>query len=138
MNYWEPIDSVDQELATAPAGTSVVVQERFPSARVVKSLNQLGYHEFEENRRPRGAPGRVAIAAAGDDPTAVIAAIGLIDRLGFDAVDAGPLDAGLALEPDGPAFGVAYSADELSNLLWARPLHSGRTRARKALAGALS
>src|ERR1700738_3027019 len=69
MNYWEPVDGVDDELDKAPAGTSVVVQERFRSARVVKSLNQLGYHEFEENRRPRGAPDRVAIAAAGGAPT---------------------------------------------------------------------
>ena len=118
MNYWEPIDGVDEELATASAGTSVVVQDRFPSARVVKSLNQLGYHEFEEGRRPRGAPGRIAIAAAGDDRAAVAAVIQLIDRLGFDAVDAGPLAAGLALEPDGSVFGLSSSADELSNLLW--------------------
>jgi 8-hydroxy-5-deazaflavin:NADPH oxidoreductase len=48
---------------------------------------------------------------------AVRAAMRLIDRLGFDAVDAGPLAAGLALEPDGSVFGVAYSADELSNLI---------------------
>jgi predicted dinucleotide-binding enzyme len=120
MNYWEPIDGVDEELATAPAGTSVVVQARFPSARVVKSLNQLGYHEFEEGRRPPGAPDRVAIAAAGDDRAAVIEVLQLIDRLGFDAVDAGPLEAGVALEPDGSAFGVAYSTGELSNLLWPR------------------
>jgi 8-hydroxy-5-deazaflavin:NADPH oxidoreductase len=70
---------------------------------VVRSLNQLGYHEFEENMRSRGAPGRVAIAAARDDPAAVIAVTVLIDRLGCDAVDAGPLEAGPALEPDGPA-----------------------------------
>jgi predicted dinucleotide-binding enzyme len=57
MNYWEPIDGLDEELATAPAGTSVVLEERFPSARVVKSLDQLGYHEIEEGRRPRGARG---------------------------------------------------------------------------------
>jgi len=120
MNYWEPIDGVDEELATAPGGTSLVVQERFPSARVVKSLNQLGYHEFEEGRRPRGAPGRIAIAAAGDDRAAVQAVMQLIDRLGFDAVDAGPLEVGLALEPDGAAFGVAYSANELSELLQPR------------------
>jgi predicted dinucleotide-binding enzyme len=120
MNYWEPIDGVDEELATAPAGTSVVVQARFPSARVVKSLNQLSYHEFEEGRRPPGAPDRVAIAAAGDDRAAVIEVLQLIDRLGFDAVDAGPLEAGVALEPDGSAFGVAYSTGELSNLLWPR------------------
>jgi predicted dinucleotide-binding enzyme len=118
MNYWEDIDGVDRELATAPAGTSVVVQERFPSARVVKSLNHITYYRFDEGRRPHGAPGRIAIAAAGDDRAAVAAVMQLIDRLGFDAVDAGPLEAGLALEPDGPVFGVSYSADELSELLW--------------------
>ena len=117
MNYWEPIDGVDEELAAAPAGTSVVVQERFPSARVVKSLNQLGYHELEEGSRPRGAPDRIAIAAAGDDSAAVRAVLQLIDRLGFDAVDAGPLKAGVALGPAGPAFGLGSGADELASLL---------------------
>jgi len=43
MNYWEPTDGIDEELVNASAGTSAVVQDRFPSARVVKSLNQLGY-----------------------------------------------------------------------------------------------
>src|SRR5258708_25130865 len=94
MNYWEPIDGVDKELATAPAGTSVVVQDRFPSARVVKSLNQLGYHEFEEGRRPRGVPGRIAIAAAGDYRAAVSAGIQLIASLGVAAVACGALTAG--------------------------------------------
>ena len=117
MNYWEEIDGVDEELATAPSGTSSVVQARFPSARVVKSLNQLGYYEFETGRRPRGAAGRIAIAAAGDDRAAVAAVMQLIDRLGFDAVDAGALEAGQALEPDGRVFGAAYDADELTNLL---------------------
>jgi 8-hydroxy-5-deazaflavin:NADPH oxidoreductase len=118
MNYWEDIDGVDDELAAAPEGTSVVVQQRFASARVVKSLNHLGYYEFGEGRRPRGAPGRIALAAAGDDRAAVAAVMQLIDRLGFDAVDAGPLEAGLALQPDGPVFGVAHSAGELSEILW--------------------
>lgn len=119
MNYWEDIDGVDEELATAPSGTSVVVQQRFPSARVVKSLNHLGYYDFEESRRPTSAAGRIAIAAAGDDRAAVAAVLQLIDRLGFDAVDGGRLEAGLALQPDGPVFGVRYRADELSELLWA-------------------
>jgi 8-hydroxy-5-deazaflavin:NADPH oxidoreductase len=117
MNYWEEIDGVDPELASAPAGTSVVVQQRFPSARVVKSLNHITYYKFDEGRRAHGAPGRIAMAAAGDDRAAVAAVMQLIDRLGFDAVDAGPLEAGLALEPNGPVFGVSYSANELSALL---------------------
>jgi predicted dinucleotide-binding enzyme len=117
MNYWEEIDGVDEELATAPTGTSVLVQDWFSSARVVKSLNQLGYFKFEKSRRPRGTPGRLAMAAAGDDRAAVAAVLQLIDRLGFDAVEAGGLEAGLALQPDGPVFGVGHSAEELSNLL---------------------
>ena len=117
MNYWEEIDGVDKELATAPAGTSVVVQEQFPSARVVKSLNHITYYQFDADRRPHGAPGRIAIAAAGDDRAAVAAVMQLIDRLGFDAVDAGPLAAGLALEPNRSVFGASHSADQLSNLL---------------------
>jgi predicted dinucleotide-binding enzyme len=117
MNYWEEIDGFDQELVKAPGGTSVVVQQRFTSSRVVKSLNHITYYKFDEGRRPHGAPGRIAMAAAGDDRAAVAAVMQLIDRLGFDAVDAGPLAAGLVLEPNGPVFGVSYRADELSSLL---------------------
>jgi 8-hydroxy-5-deazaflavin:NADPH oxidoreductase len=117
MNYWEPVDGDDPELASAVDGTSTIVQEHFPSARVVKSLNQLGYHELEEQRRPPGAPDRIAIGAAGDDRLAVRRVMRLIDRLGFDPVDLGPLENGVALEPDGSPFAVTYSAEELSALV---------------------
>ncbi len=117
MNHWDEIDGVDEQFETAPAGTSTLVQEWFSSATVVKSLNHLGYFKFEKSRRPRGAPDRIAIAAAGDDPAAVAAVLQLIDGLGFDAVDAGNLEAGLALQPGGPIFGAGHSAKELTNLL---------------------
>jgi predicted dinucleotide-binding enzyme len=116
MNYWAPVDGEDPELATAREGTSVVVQERFPSARVVKSLNQLGYHELDENPRAKGAPDRIAVGAAGDDPAAVDKVMRLIDRLGFDPVDVGSLEHGVVLEPDGSPFAVTYTAAELSRL----------------------
>ena len=117
MNYWQPVDGDDPELTAAPDGTSTVVEEHFPSARAVKSLNQLGYHELDENRRPKDAPDRIAIGAAGDDRLAVRAVMRLIDRLGFDAVDAGPLASGLALEPDGSPFAVSYNKDELREVV---------------------
>jgi predicted dinucleotide-binding enzyme len=117
MNYWDEIDGVDEQLATAPAGTSMVVQEWFSSARVVKSLNHLGYFKFEKSRLPKGTQGRIAIAAAGDDHAAVAAVMELIDALGFDPIDAGRLEAGLALQPGGPVFGAGHSAEELSDLL---------------------
>ena len=117
MNYWDEIDGVDGPFATAPSGTSVLVQEWFSSARVVKSLNHLGYFKFEKSRRPHGTPGRIGMAAAGNDPAAVAAVLELIETLGFDAVDAGNLESGRALEPGGPIFGAGHSAEELSNLL---------------------
>ncbi len=113
MNYWEPVDGKDPELAAAVDGSSVIVQAHFPSARVVKSLNQLGYHEFEEQRRPNGSRDRIGIGAAGDDRSAVRQVMKLIDRLGFDPVDIGPLANGVALEPDGSPLAAGYSADEL-------------------------
>jgi len=117
MNYWQPVDGDDPELTTAPGGTSTIVQGRFPTARVVKSLNQLGYHQLEETQRPMGEPDRIAIGAAGDDRLAVRRVMRLLDRLGFDPVDAGPLKNGSALEPDGSPIAATYSAEQLSKLV---------------------
>lgn len=115
MNYWEPIDGVDAELADARDGSSAVVQAHFSGAKVVKTLNQLGYHEFEEYR---SAPEpTTAIGVASDHPTAAAAAARLVEALGFRPVDVGSLAAGRALGPDGAAFGVALSAAELRDVL---------------------
>jgi 8-hydroxy-5-deazaflavin:NADPH oxidoreductase len=124
MNYWQPVDGDDPELTTAPGGTSTIVQRRFPSARVVKSLNQLGYHQLEETQRPTGESDRIAIGAAGDDRLAVRKVMRLLDRLGFDPVDAGPLTNGSALEPDGSPIAATYRADQLSKLVSLRTARS--------------
>jgi predicted dinucleotide-binding enzyme len=117
MNYWPDTDGEDPELAAADGGSSVVVQAHFPGARVVKSLNQLGYHELDEYRRDPGAPDRIAVAAVGDDRLAVRTVMHLIDRLGFDPVDGGALAKGKLLEPDGSPYAETFSADALAKRL---------------------
>jgi predicted dinucleotide-binding enzyme len=117
MNYWPDTDGEDPELAAADGGSSVVVQAHFPGARVVKSLNQLGYHELDEYPRDPGAPDRIAVAAVGDDRLAVRTVMHLIDRLGFDPVDGGPLTKGKLLEPDGSPYAETFSADALAKRL---------------------
>jgi 8-hydroxy-5-deazaflavin:NADPH oxidoreductase len=117
MNYWPDTDGADPELAAAEGGSSVVVQAQFPRARVVKSLNQLGYHELDEYPRDPGAPDRIAVAAVGEDRLAVRTVMHLIDRLGFDPVDGGPLAKGKLLEPDGSPYAETFSADALAKRL---------------------
>ena len=117
MNYWPDTDGDDPELATADGGSSVIVQAHFPGARVVKSLNQLGYHELDEYSRAPGAPDRIALAAVGDDRLAVRTVMHLIDRLGFDPIDGGPLANGKPLEPDGSPYAETLPADALAKRL---------------------
>ncbi len=104
------------ELATAPS-TSEWVQRHLAGALVVKTLNHLEAGELEEDAAPPGTPGRRALAVAGDDDDAVRAVLALVDRLGFDAVDAGPLAAGVALEPRSHVFNGLYARDELVRFL---------------------
>ncbi len=118
MNYWEPIDGSIDELANAPYGTSSIVQSWFIGSRVVKGLNQLGYHDIDDGPRSPGARERIAVAVASDDRSAAARVIDLIDAMGFDALYVGDLAEGVTLEPDGSAFGVALSVHDLSRLLW--------------------
>ena len=116
MNYWTPIDGEITEFDDAPEGTSVLVQRAIPGARVVKTLNHIGYHELEEQHRPAGAPDRVALGAVGDDREAVAQVLAFLERIGFDAIDGGPLANGVAFQPGSPLFGVPYPVDRFREL----------------------
>ncbi|MDT5011321.1 MAG: 8-hydroxy-5-deazaflavin:NADPH oxidoreductase [Mycobacterium sp.] len=112
MNHWQPVDgdAVGIELVNS---TSETVATAAPGARVVKSLNHIGYHEIEEDARPAGNTHRRAVAVASDHPEAAAVVLQLVERLGFDAVDAGPLANGLQLEPGNPLFGARLDRDSI-------------------------
>lgn len=128
MNYWTPIDGAITEFDDAPEGTSVLVQRAIPGARVVKTLNHIGYHELEEQHRPVGAPDRVALGAVGDDREAVAQSLAFVERIGFDGVDGGPLANGIALQPGSPLFGAPYEVDRFREL-FAHQLESSQIAA---------
>jgi predicted dinucleotide-binding enzyme len=116
MNYWTPIDGGISEFDDAPDGTSVLVQRAIPTARVVKTLNHIGYHELDEQHRPAGASDRVALGAVGNDRDAVAQVLTFLDRIGFDGIDGGPLANGVAFQPGSPLFGAPYPADRFREL----------------------
>ncbi|MDI3331695.1 MAG: NAD(P)-binding domain-containing protein [Micrococcus sp.] len=117
MNYWAPTDGEIAELEADPRSTSEVVQDFLRGSSVVKTLNHIGYKDLEPLARPAGAPERRALALAGDDEAARAAVGTFLDRLGFDPVDAGPLAAGRAFQPDTPIFATTHSAARMTELL---------------------
>jgi predicted dinucleotide-binding enzyme len=113
-NYWEPVDGTLRDFADDPRGTSEVVAEKLPGARIVKAFSHLGYHDLDERGRPAGAPDRVGLAVAGDDAGDLAEVAELVDAFGFDPVIVGDLATGLRFQAFTPVFGVPMPADELA------------------------
>jgi predicted dinucleotide-binding enzyme len=106
MNYWAPVDGVQALFEDAARGSSEIVADRLSRSTVVKTLNHIGYHDLESERRPPGSTQRRAMGVAGDDAGAVDAVADLIEDLGYDAVRLESLPAGRVLQPGGPVFGA--------------------------------
>lgn len=117
MNYWWEVDGLRADLNDPRTSTSEIVQRFLPDSHVVKAFNHMGYHDIDEEARPAGAPGRKAIAIAGDDPHDIALVAQLVDDLGFDPVVAGGLATGIMLEPGAEAFGADVDAVELQAML---------------------
>ncbi len=100
MNYWPPTDGVQEMFEDRRYGSSEIVAHRLARSTIVKTLNHIGYHELDEERRPVGSPQRRALGVAGDDPGAVDIVAGVIERIGYDTV---PLDSLRAAASSNPA-----------------------------------
>ncbi|MGD0833088.1 MAG: NAD(P)-binding domain-containing protein [Candidatus Dormibacteria bacterium] len=71
---------------------------------VVKAFNGIRAQRLLEGGRPAGAPGRIALPVAGDEPQAKAIVMRLVDDLGFDPVDAGTIDESWRQQPGTPVY----------------------------------
>ena len=120
MNYWPPVDGVQEMFEDPQYGSSEIVARRLARSRIVKSLNHIGYHELEDERRPARSPERRALGVAGDDPAAVDTVADVIERIGYDTVRLDGLSAGRLLQPGGPVFGASLRRADFELALGAR------------------
>ncbi|MCP1249856.1 NADPH-dependent F420 reductase [Gluconobacter oxydans] len=95
----------DGRIAAIEAGKveSVWVSEQI-GRPVIKVFNNIYAKHLLENGTPKGTANRIALPVAGDSASAKKAVMTLVDDIGFDPVDAGPLAESWRQQPGTPVY----------------------------------
>lgn len=116
-NYYPGRDGTIDDLDAGRTTTSQLVAEHFSGARVVKAFNHIPAREILAHAQPAGATGRRALAVYADDAEARDIVARLIDEVGFDVVDGGPLADSWRIERDTPGYIPHFTAEQLRTKL---------------------
>ncbi|SNS96207.1 hypothetical protein SAMN06893096_111123 [Geodermatophilus pulveris] len=116
-NHYPDRDGRIAGLDDGTTTSSELLARHLPGARLVKAFNTIWSEHLATHGQPAGSPGRRALPVAGDDAAAKAVVAGLIDEVGFDVVDAGPLTEGRRFEPGTPAYDVRLDAGQLRRAL---------------------
>ena len=84
---------------------------------VVKVLNSIGSKSLAGAGRLHGSRDRVALPISGDNPKAKEIVAQLLDRIGFDSVDAGTIAESWRQQPGSPIYCVNPTKEELQQRL---------------------
>ncbi len=93
--------------------TESVWVERHIGRPVVKVLNNIIAKALAEAGRPAGSRDRVAFPISGDNPKSKEIVAQLIDRIGFDSVDAGTIAESWRQQPGSPLYCTNPTKEEL-------------------------
>jgi predicted dinucleotide-binding enzyme len=108
MNYYPERDQSIAALDEQRLTSSELVQRTLAHSRVVKAFNNIDWIRLECSARPSGAADRCGLPIAGDDAAATRAVTELLDTLGYDAVNIGPLAESWRYEPGTPIYVNPY------------------------------
>jgi predicted dinucleotide-binding enzyme len=93
-NYYPQRDGHFDELDSGQTTSSEMLGRRLPGARLVKAFNAIMWDSLRDKGQPSGDGPRIGIPISGDDAEAKQVVAGLVDEIGFEPVDAGPLGEG--------------------------------------------
>lgn len=114
-NYNPGRDGDIPALDDGSTGPSMLLQQLVGSSPVVKAFNTIFYLHLAALARPHGAADRSTLPIAGDDTAAKTAVSSLLDDLGYDTLDIGPLSEEWRIVPGRPAYGLPYVAGHAGN-----------------------
>jgi 8-hydroxy-5-deazaflavin:NADPH oxidoreductase len=116
-NYYPQRDGSFDELDQGRITSSEMLQVHLTGARVVKAFNAIRFDHLASEGRAQGDKNRLGIPIAGDDELAKRAVSGLIDQVGFDAVDVGRLAEGRRFQPGTAVYIADLTSDRLRERL---------------------
>jgi predicted dinucleotide-binding enzyme len=108
-NYYPQRDGYIQEIEDGTPESVWVANH--VSAPVLKVFNGIFWKHLLSKGQPQGTEGRIALPIAGADGPAKQLAFDLVDELGFDPVDGGPLEESWRQQPGTPVYGKDYGVD---------------------------
>jgi predicted dinucleotide-binding enzyme len=86
-------------------------------APVYKVFNGIWWKHLLESGTPSGTPNRIALPVAGEDGPGRELVHGIVDQLGFDPVDAGPISESWRQQPGTPVYGKDFDAEKTRKAL---------------------
>src|SRR5437773_3525863 len=113
--------------------TESVWVERQIGRPVIKVLNTIPTKALMAAGRPAGSRDRVALPISGDNTKAKEIVAQLIDRIGFDSVDAGTIAESWRQQPGSPVYCINPTKEELQQFLKKVDRSSLVTKREKAL-----
>ena len=114
-NYYPRRDGVIPEIARAAIESEWT--SRVLGRPVIKAFNNIVADSLLHKALPKGAEGRIALPVSGDDDESVRLAMALLDKMGFDAIDAGFLSESWRFQPGTPAYCPDPTIQQLPLLL---------------------
>jgi 8-hydroxy-5-deazaflavin:NADPH oxidoreductase len=135
-NYYPGRDGHLAELDDDTTTSSELVQDHLADSKVVKAFNNINYVHLLNLARPAGSPDRSVLPIAGDDADARRSVAELLDSIGYDAYDVGPLAEGWRFQRDTAAYAGLYNGDTSGT--WPPPPDSGRQVTAETMKDALA